>query len=280
MPIEIILRPSGAPTMANVLGQLDAIAAEMTDIRRTETTQEEGLTMSDNKAEVLELMKEWGYLLRDRPHPASPGYAELLVALRPEPTGVHFDPKTLQLVLHDEELQIARRTTLSLDPLTREMLRPGRVCPGLVVIGDHLGKRVEFFTFGGTLDVVEGEEERGEVVVCVVRSPVPLLRMTELPEEEAVAGRLGAEIEALMGELRARWGTDDEEYCRRLTQSDPFDFYVSSLHSLLERYDDHPVLQQEDPALYNLLLDEKQWLERKGRWPKGPVTLEGLLAPE
>ncbi|MBU0703167.1 MAG: hypothetical protein KKC18_04805, partial [Chloroflexi bacterium] len=123
---------------------------------------------------VLELMKNWGYYPLTQSHPGSPGYSGLLVAIRKKPTGKHFDPQTLCLRLRDEYGGAGWKTLSWLSPLKGR----GHVCPGAVTLEDRLGKQVEFFTFGGSLEMTSGSGE----VDYSLRSPAPVLELTA-PEE-------------------------------------------------------------------------------------------------
>ena len=82
---------------------------------------------------VLKAIEGLGYQLLPHAHRHSPGGSGLLVAIRQEPTGKHFDPKTMHLRLRDMR-GIAKQRSLSL-------LSPGpdsdHVCPGRVIIRDR-----------------------------------------------------------------------------------------------------------------------------------------------
>ncbi|HEY75399.1 MAG TPA: hypothetical protein G4O00_04350 [Thermoflexia bacterium] len=222
--------------------------------------------------DILQRMEDWGYLALHKPHPGSPGYRQLLVALRKKPTGMHFDPEEIRLWLRDE-FGLAEWTALALKPLLVPSSEPKRVCPGPVVLVDRKDKRVPFFTFGGSLDVIFGSGE----VVCSFQSPAPILRVTEPPQD--AAGHLAVEVEALMGEAHAQWGTEDEGYLERLAGVDPSLLYIASINTILSRFEAHPMLQEEDPELYKLVRSEERWLRETGQWPAEPPTLEALLGP-
>jgi len=228
--------------------------------------------MDQEQQDILEWMKDWGYLLLHKPHPMSPGYRELLVALRKKPTGMHFDPEKVRLWVRDE-YGCAHSTEISL-VLLKLQPEPTHICPGPVALFDRKQKRVDFFTFGGTMRIVPGSGE----VVCALRSPVPILRVPAMSDEPSA--RLAIEVEALMGKAHAEWGQEDEGYLRRVAEVDPFLFYVASLNSILIHYEEHVTLREEDPELHDLLHQEKEWLEESGRWPLQPPILESLLGPK
>ncbi len=226
----------------------------------------------DGDQDILQTMEDWGYLPLHKLHPDSPGYRQLLVALRREPTGRHFDPERIRLWIRGE-FGLAEWTTLTLKPLLVPLPELRRVCPGPIVLIDRKEKRVPFFTFGGTLNVIFGSGE----IVCSFRSPAPILRVTEPPQD--AAARLAVEVETLMGGVHAHWGAEDEGYLERLAEVDPFQLYVGSIHTILSRFEEHPKFQEEDPDLYELVRNERNWLEETGQWPRQPPTLDSLLGP-
>ena len=219
---------------------------------------------------VLEVVKDLGYQLLPQTHRYSPGGSGLLVAIRKEPTGKHYDPETMHLHLRDVH-GMAKQRSLSL-------LSPGpdsdRVCPGHVILSDRLDKRVEFFTFGGSLEVIPAPDAQ----VYVLRSPAPVLAL--VAEEETVADLLAAETEALLGQVQVHWGKDEHGFNRRLAETEPLEFYVGTLHSLIENYEHCHPLEETLHELCDMLHREKEWLIGQGLWPPKPTLLEDSLAPE
>ncbi len=212
-------------------------------------------------------MAEWGYYLLPRSHPDSPGYSGLLVALRPRPTGQHFDPETMDLRL------VAGGYP---DPVTLTPHQPppaARIFPGRVILRDRRGKRVDFFCFGGELEAEGRPEER----VYLLRSPAPILELNPNPED--VAHQLAAEVELMLGVFHARRANDDT-LNRRLAGLDPLEFYQACLASILLRFERARALQVSYRDFYGALLREKVWLLKMGRWPANPPTLGALLEPE
>jgi hypothetical protein len=167
----------------------------------------------------LEAVRDLGYQLLPQTHRHSPGGSGLLVAIRKEPTGKHYDPKTMHLHLRDVH-GMAKQRSLSL-------LSPGpdsdRVCPGHVILSDRLDKRVEFFTFGGSLEVIPAADAR----VYVLHSPAPVLAM--VAEEETAADLLAAETDALLAQVEVRWGHDERGFNQRLAEVEPLPFYMGTL---------------------------------------------------
>jgi hypothetical protein len=219
---------------------------------------------------LLELVKNWGYYLLPKSHLDSPGYTGLLVAIRKQPTGEHFDPQTLHLRLRDET-GIARWRTLSwLTPLEGST----RSCPGRVILRDRRGKSVEFFTFGGRLEVTSAPGE----MVYSLRSLAPILELTT--QSETTFEQLAYETEAAMGEIEAKWQPNEAEFGRRLANVDPFQFYLAALQSILLHYERAQSLERAYHEFHESLFQEKEWLVAEGLWPASLPALETLFASE
>jgi hypothetical protein len=221
---------------------------------------------------ILHLMENWGYYLLPQSHPDSPGYTGLLVAIRKQPTEKHFDPQTMRLRLRDKHNGVTW-TTLGLhSPVELPIEASLQACPGEVILRDRTDKRANFFVFGGSLEAVAVPGE----TVYSLRSPAPILQLTDDPE--SVPGQLASETEALIGELRVRWGSDEKGFNRRLAQVDPFQFYLATLQAILARYErDHHTLEEAFHEFYLALRGEKGWLVERGKWPATPPRLEELL---
>jgi hypothetical protein len=148
-----------------------------------------------------------------------------------------------------------------------------RVCPGRVILSDRFDKRAEFFTFGGSLEVIPTPGAQ----VYALRSPAPVLEL--VAEEETAADQFAAETESLLGQLEVRWGRDEHGFSRRLAEIEPLPFYMSTLHSLIEQYGQCHALEETYHELCDVLHREKQWLVEQGFWPPKPLLLEDLLEP-
>jgi hypothetical protein len=56
--------------------------------------------------------------------------------------------------------------------------------------------------------------------VYTLRSPAPILELTE--PEDSVPAQLASETEAMMGQVQARWGSNDAGFARRLAAGSGF----------------------------------------------------------
>ena len=219
---------------------------------------------------VLHKMEHWGYYLLPKAHPESPGHTGLLVAIRATSTGQHFDPESMRLRLCDKA-DLAGWVTLKLQS---SFSGSQRVCPGRVVLRDRADKRVHFFTFGGSLETTSISGE----TVYSLWSPGPILEISS--SLESVPDQLAFEVEALLGKLKAKWGSDDTGFTERLAKIDPLQFYLASLQAILKCYQRNRAFRDSSPELFAMLLKEKEWLVQVGQWPATPPSLEDLLAPQ
>jgi len=212
----------------------------------------------------------WGYCLYSRPHPRSPGFSRVLVAIRKAPTEAHFDPEVIELRLHEMD-GTTSRTALGLKPPFQDVRH---FCPGEVIVRDRVNKHVSFFGFGGSVQAVT---RRGETVYSL-SSPAPILEMTrclaDIPEH------LACEAEAIIKRAEAKWAPDLEDFEKRLAQMDPLVCYVSAVRSVLMQHRGSTKLRRGSPQFYSDLQRERTWLTKVGHWAITPLTLEGLLAPD
>ena len=223
-----------------------------------------------DRQSLLELVQHQGYYLFPPSHPDSLGSTGLVVVIRKQPTGKHFDPRTLHLTLRDDK-DIARQRTLSwLSPPADS----NHVCPGRLILSDRFDKRVEFFTFGGSLEVISEPDK----MVHSLHSPAPILELTA--QQETLPDQLAFETEALMSKTKATRGLDDRGFNRRLAEVDPFQFYVSALQSILLQYECARTLEELYHESHDALLREKERLVAEALWPTNPPGLEDLLAPD
>jgi hypothetical protein len=218
---------------------------------------------------LLELMKDQGiYCFRPLPH-HSLGYPGLAIAMRPSPTGEHFDPDTVRLRLRNRA-GIAAWTTLSWSSVS---VASEAVCLGRAILSDRSKGCIEFYTFGGSLELIRGPDE----VVVALRSPAPILELD--PAEETVADQLACETEALLGKAEVAWGQDEQGFNQRLAEMDPVQLYIAALCSILHQYSFCGSLRETYRECSEALLREKHRLRAEGLWPANPPLLGDLLAP-
>jgi len=218
----------------------------------------------------LHWMEHLGYYLLPKSHPGSPGYTGLLVAIRETPTEEYYDPESIHLRIM-EEGKDAYWDTFRLKVLFQKSRHIG---PGQVSLHDRKDKQVKFFTFGGLLEAVSVPGE----TVYSLRSPAPILDLNG--SLESVADQLAFKTEAMIAEQDARWGLNEDGFLRRLAEVDPFEFYLATINSILQRYEQCSALRRSFHHFYATLLREKKWLLKAEQWPAMPQDLNQVFTPE
>jgi hypothetical protein len=208
-----------------------------------------------------------GYILHPPRRPSDPGYSQLDVVFRSEPTGFHFDPEAMRLMVvypHGgvDQLKVAH-------PWISE--RRYQVCPGQIDLSDRFGKKVEAFTFGGVLSIEPVDEKE---TFCSLQSLAPILLYRSL---DAIPTLLAQESEILLAERRAVWGHDPDTFDQRLAALDPQVFYVTCLEAILARFDHLPGPDDEIRKFRHVLHTEITALQENGRGQVVAKRLEDIL---
>jgi hypothetical protein len=190
----------------------------------------------------------------------------LAVAIRDIPTAEHYDPESLRLSL------LTADGTVQESKLTRHLSlsQEKKVCPGPVHLMDRLGKRVTFFSFGGSLRSLQ-EEDRS---LFVLQSPVPILEMEE--DQASFQNLLAAESEAQLAKIHADWESDDAGFLLRLVQTDSRQLFRALVGAIYRSERESPTLFQEYPTFSNTL---QQWATDWSIAGEESSTLDELLAP-
>jgi hypothetical protein len=198
-------------------------------------------------------MQRWGFEVFDSWPGPGPGYLRLLVALRPEPTLEHFDPECLTLTFLDGQ-NIPHRTGI-----TRETLIHGkvRVCPGHVAVSDRVNKRVEFYCYGGTLEVIEVNDVEQYRLLCF-ESEAPILALHS-SLRQGMEDLLADSSEALVARMRAVW-EDDTELLRRMEAMGSLQFFTGCIESLYHMYHEAPDLEATFAKLHSLIQKLHEYL--------------------
>jgi hypothetical protein len=213
---------------------------------------------------LLQMSENWGYYLLPKPHPCSPGYSGLVVGIRGQPTHRHYDPEWLLLRLRDQTDH--NWTTLKLSP---PIASERQVMVGRVTLGDRNNKRIEFYTFGATLETSYDLHW----AVYVLRSLAPVLKITGSAHD--VADQLATATDELIGRWQAKVGLKGESVIALLGRLSPEQLYLLCLQSLLQRYERLSALGDSYLRTYHMLVNEQQWFTARGQWQ--PVVGIGEL---
>lgn len=221
--------------------------------------------------QLIAHMAHWGFDLIDPPHANSPGGRLLLVAMRRRPTSAHYDPESLTLPLADE------RGALGPAVLYRDAqtARPSKVCPGHIVVRDRFQKRLDFYSFGGTLTVLRVPESP-PFTLFVMQSPAPVLALNSLLGHQ-LEDHLVFSVEALYARLRARHASERLEMAPLLSCIPPLKLYAACIESMWRMYHRSPTLPTVFDHFYRLLGSERRWLTSLDGAAPALVTLESLV---
>jgi hypothetical protein len=223
--------------------------------------------MTQNKTSQGE---DWGYTFYPRTYPHSPGHPRLDITIPKTPTGRHFDPVTVHLLVR------ARPRIASSGVETIRIHHPWpyeshfQACAGRIIIEDRYDKKVEAFTFGGSLNILNQERD----TKCVMESPAPIL---ELISTSSIATVLAEESEILLAERRAERLPDIEAYEQKLANVSPFDLYTTCLETLRKKHEHTQHLIEETYQLIHFIRDEIHALKGQKLWPDNIPTLAEVL---
>jgi hypothetical protein len=195
------------------------------------------------------------------------GSTRLDVVLHEHPTRRHYDPESIQVTIATSQE--------STNVLHFNYSTPSdrfRVCAHRILIVDRVGKRIEVFCFGGTLDILNHQQE----TICVFQSPAPILDLTSL---HSVHMLFASEVEILIAERRAAWNPHHpHEFMRHLAQVEPTSLYIACLDTIAAKFAEYPHIS--DPVYHqfiHLLQQEIEAWRRNGRWPLIVPKLTDLL---
>jgi len=212
-----------------------------------------------------------GYLCTEPPYENAPGGSRLHVYVRNKPTGRHFDPMKLRVTIKDD---VGKGVTSFVVEYPWPGAERHQACASRLTLTDHVGKEVDLFTFGGTLDV----RPEGEEIHCTLTSPVPIL---DWQDETALPAKLASEAEILLSERQAFYAASNEElFAHKLAMAEPRTLYAAILQALLQKLGKihETVLQAlELHDLHLFLQEEIARLHRLSLWPARVPPLDDLL---
>ncbi len=170
----------------------------------------------------------FGYTFTHEKHTPEAGFPNLRVFLRKIPSGTHFDPETMTLTSVTDGMP---NTVVIRHPT--QLHGNLQVVAGRVVLTDRRQKKVEFFTFGGRLIV----DQQADYVECTLNSSAPIYL---LDDRESAPALFAEDAEIMLAERRASYIPDEEEFDKRLAQTEPFDLFVAVLNAVAEKLEKLP----------------------------------------
>jgi hypothetical protein len=211
---------------------------------------------------AADLLDEWGFLA-DPDLPDRPGPAYLLVAIRAKPTLRHYDPELVEYWVSDEKDHGVHETLT----YASRMPRAVEFSWGRITIIDRKGVTNRYLTFGGQLQAARIEGE----VICVFRSPAPLLRRGGHSQGwDAGSHSVGG----FFGRFRAAAGYQ-HEFEVLAAHTDPVTRYAAFVNEFVIRYRASEYLRDHYPRLWTIMLVEEHRLisEHPAAWEDGKAIL-------
>jgi hypothetical protein len=214
--------------------------------------------------------EELGYFFYPRSYPHAPGHPRLDITIPQTPTGRHFDPMTVRLLVR------ARSHITSVIVETIRIHHPWpyesefQACTGRIIIEDRHDKVVEAFTLGGNLNIVT----KDTATKCILESSAPIL---ELIDTNLLVISLVDEIEILLAERRAYWLPTIKTYEQRLVNISPLDLYTACLETLRQKYAQSHRQDEESYQLVHFISDEIGSLKKQCLWPDKVPTITEIL---
>lgn len=191
------------------------------------------------------------------------GHPRLEVHLNDQPSFEHFDPEHVEFTA-----KIPSGTSVPyLDDMSLFHPWAGgsafEVGCGHIFIYDRKGKKVDAFTFGGTVHLQVGKG----LTIAVFESPAPILEVT--PVNPAV-DLFVDEVEILLAMRRAAWlkkTSNIHAYETRLALANPVDLYVACLLDVEKRLThSHGGEDAKEMHLRCVIRAELQALKNTGVW--------------
>jgi hypothetical protein len=191
------------------------------------------------------LLAELGFTLINGDDPTSPGGANLLVALRDEPTERHFDPEEISYWRFDGDVgRIA-----ALDRGTRAE-REGSFSWGRIRLVDRLHVENDFLGFGGTLRVAD-PDPRTRLVQF--HAPAPIFRWAGHSQGlDWLTDEVGAFFARLMIPIDYEGGAE-----QLVGQVGPAALYAAFVQDAWRRFAATRLEQEAEPEL-------ARWARREG----------------
>jgi hypothetical protein len=223
-----------------------------------------------NDQSVFEQINLQGYCLLPKSRPGILGYPEILFVLSALPPLEQCSLRSIRLWLAHGN---GHRDCSALH-LTEIARRTCHVCPGSVILQGWSDKRLEFCTFGGTLETATFLDE----TLCSLRSVAPILPINRTAS--GILDKLAFEAKAILDKQAAQWGRGDRNIVRRLCTIDPLQLYLATLQSMLNRFSQYQSLRPYYDDIYQVLLQEREWFSGTTQRPAAAPSLEEMLSPD
>jgi hypothetical protein len=210
---------------------------------------------------------ELGYEFQAGENPDSLGHKLLIFNLYASPTGRHFDPHHVGLVIDFSERGV-RHEILSFPLDSNEY----HVCLGRITLLDFTNKEVEAFNFGGRL-LAENQEG---LAACRLITPAPIFHIHAYNKYETL---LACEYEAELARLRAQWKRDDLDFDDCLADIDPVTIFLALTKDIQQLLSEIPATHRSDHywELRHAIQSAIRFIAPDGQLPPGTIGAKDLL---
>lgn len=210
-----------------------------------------------------------GYVYYPSKRPGGPGHPRFDVIVRSAPTYQHFDPESVRFPIVS-----AMRSVETL--VVGCPWRGGshyRACAGRIVLRDRIGKTVQAFSFGGTLEIMG----KPDCTLCALTSPAPIFDMAS---SSSLGTLFVSEVEIELAQRRAELARERAlaTFDRNLAEVKPLALYSSILLAVRERIE--PLSRgngMQYRHLYQFIQDELATLGSEGETLQNAPSLERIL---
>ncbi len=153
-----------------------------------------------------------------------------------------------------------------------------RVAIGVFTLRAHDGDVMNGFSFGGNLEI----DEHTAYSDLHLKSSAPVFNLSSSnlhDDPETPTALLASELSACIARRKAAWGTNDQEFERRLLALDPFQAFLISLETLRNRIENFS--QSDRNQRYQMVARAVHrainTLKDAGQWPQHIPSLEDVL---
>lgn len=212
-----------------------------------------------------------GYKFYRENHNLTIGYDRLDVCIDPTPTGVHFDPEKVVVPIF---LPNGAIDSLTVRNPFLSVAGGGeyRIAPGKILISDRIGKKVEVFTFGGSMKI----ETLGNETISRITSNVPMLEVSAL---NMIKQRFADEATCMLAERRAALLQSPGTFEKKLFNTNPEKLYCAFLNEFENHLQRIPISGSETfNTIHNYVKKEIERLRKEGIWDDGVcISIKDLI---
>ena len=207
-----------------------------------------------------------GFLLVNGSHPEEPGGAQLLIALRDQPTLEHFDPENIEhWIASGGKGRLSQLTRATATPLDRPFAW------GTIRAIDRLDVFNSFLSFGGRIRL---ESVDTATTVAVFDSPAPIVRWSGHSQSvDPLTGEIGAFFARMRIPIDYTPGAE-----QRIAGATPMALYAAMLAGLQHRFAASPSLRSAQQWLSGWSAREAHRIRTVGEvdWEAGVALASDL----